>query len=103
MERTTIRQIINKGYEVIAQWWNEIAPRLQAACAAGKITAEECYFVYTLYRDYHYTRFQMLTEQLAKSKTGVPSDIATKREWNYLVEQLVKFNAKCLARLAEEG
>ena len=103
MARTTIRQIINKGFEVRAQWWNEINPQLQAAYEAGKITAGERYFVYAMYTDYHYNRFQELTERIAKSKTGVPSDIATKWEWNYLVEKLVEFNAKCLARLAEEG
>ena len=103
MARTTIRQIINKGFEVTTQWWKEIDPQLQAAYEAGKITAGERWYVYAMYRDYHYDRFQALMERIAKSKTGVPSDIATKWEWNYLVEKLVEFNAKCLARLAEEG
>ena len=103
MARTTIRQIINNGFEVITQWWNEIDPQLQAAYEAGKITVGERYFVYAMYTNYYYDRFQALTERIAKSKTGVPSDIAIKWEWNYLVEQLVEFNAKCLARLAGEG
>lgn len=103
MARTTIRQIINKGFEVSTQWWDEIEPQLQASYEAGKITAGERYYVYAMYEDYHYNRFQALTERIAKSKTGVPSDIATKWEWNYLVEKLVEFNAKCLERLAEEG
>ena len=101
--RTTIRQIINKGFEVKTQWWNEINPQLQAAYEAGKITAGELYYVYAMNADYHYKRFQVLLDRVAKSKTRVPSDIATKLEWNYLVEKLVAFNAKCLARLAEEG
>ena len=101
MARTTIRQIINKGFEVSRQWWDEIDPQLQAAYEADKITAGELYFVYAMYSDYHYNRFNELLDRIAKSKTGVPSDIATKWEWNYLVEQLVEFNAKCLKRLAE--
>jgi len=105
-----VKDLVQKHFELGAQFSEEIYPKLNEMYVANEITGGALCYVYCLWEEHSYKK---LSEMIGKAHTKLSrtgkydlsqayNDVAKKWDWEYHVREEEKFLQKCRDLIASE-